>query len=101
MYSRNLLNEEFESTSLWNGGFRGRKEKHMRDIKKYGRRGVTVLLSSAMVLTLPGMSELKVQAAAVINRDRRIVLSERSTALRIRHTVRIRIPDISGALLIP
>lgn len=41
----------------------------MRDIKKYGRRGVTVLLSSAMVLTLPGMSELKVQAAAVINRD--------------------------------
>lgn len=69
MYSQNLLNEEFESTSLWNRGFRGRKEKPMRDIKKYGRRGVTVLLSSAMVLTLPGMSELKVQAASVINRD--------------------------------
>ena len=37
--------------------------------KKYGKKSMTALLSSAMVLTLPGVNELKVQAASVINRD--------------------------------
>ena len=41
----------------------------MKDIKKYGKKSMTALLSSAMVLTLPGVNELKVQAASVINRD--------------------------------
>lgn len=41
----------------------------MNDIKKYGKKSMTALLSSAMVLTLPGVNELKVQAASVINRD--------------------------------
>lgn len=41
----------------------------MKDIKKYGKKSMTALLSSAMVLTLPGVNELKVQAASVINMD--------------------------------
>ena len=46
----------------------------MKDIKKYGKKSMTALLSSAMVLTLPGVNELKVQAASVINRDDNIAL---------------------------
>ena len=51
------------------GVFRRMKGEVMREIKKYGKRSMTALLSSAMVFTMPGMSEFKAQAASVINRD--------------------------------